>query len=283
MPTSPPVQTEVQTQFQPYAAEVLAGGSEAAARLRLQVTRIAPHFRTALVTGERGVGKETVARELHRLSRSGGYAGPFSTIELSAFAESWEPVDLRGVLFLKGLDRLDPTLQEKLVERLRSIQRQTRVIVSSEFELRAMLAAGRLRQSLASRVGGLEIRVGPLRDRMEDFSSLAASMLSRLNTSASFGTESLRILHAHSWPGNLRELWRVVEQVSSVEGVILPKHLPELAAAETPDESGTRLDRVMQRHVFEVLQRCAGNKLKAAEMLGISRSTLYRMLEAASE
>jgi DNA-binding NtrC family response regulator len=229
------------------------------------------------------VGKETVARELHRLSRSGAYAGPFSAIELSTFAGSWEPVDLRGVLFLKGLDRLDPTLQEKLVDRLRAIQRQTRIIVSSEFELRALLAAGRLRQNLAARVGGLEIRIGPLRDRMEDFSSLAASMLGRLSPSASFGTESLRILHAHSWPGNLGELWNVVEQVSSVEGVILPKHLPELAAAEPPDESGTRLDKVMQRHVFEVLQRCSGNKLKAAEMLGISRSTLYRMLEAASE
>jgi DNA-binding NtrC family response regulator len=220
---------------------------------------------------------------MHRLSRTGEQAGVFSEMEISSFVQNWAPFDTRGVLFLKGLDRLEPTLQEKLVDRLRAVQRQTRIVVSSESELRTLLAAGRLRQSLAARVGGLEIRVSALRDRMDDFSALAAAMLARVNAEARFGNEALRLLHQYHWPGNLRELWTVVQHVSSVEGIIQPHHLPAFAPAEPLDDSGTRLDKVMQRHVLDVLQRCSGNKLKAAEMLGISRSTLYRMLDTASD
>jgi two-component system response regulator HydG len=274
--------TQVENEVQAYAEDVFAGESAAVARLRLQVTRIAPHFRTALVTGELGVGKESVARELHRLSGVSAVA-PFSAMEICSFAEGQEPVDLRGVMLLRGLDGLDPALQERLVERLKTIQRETKIVVSSECDLRSMLATGRMRQSLASRVGGLEIRVTPLRERMEDFDGIAAAMLSRLGGVGCFGADALQAMKKHSWPANLAELWSFVDQVTSVRGVIEPGDLPEMIALAVPDESGARLDKVMQRHVFEVLQRCSGNKLKTAELLGISRSTLYRMLDAAAE
>jgi len=275
------IQTE--NEVQPYADDVFAGDSAAVTRLRLQVTRIAPHFRTALVTGELGAGKETVARELHRLSGGTSADGPFTTLEISAFAEGQDPVDLRGVLLLRGLDRLEPALQERLVDRLKSIQRETKIVVSSECDLRSMLATGRMRQGLASRVGGLEIRVAPLRERMEDFDEVAAAMLSRLDGIGRFGPNALDAMKQHSWPANLAELWSFVDQVTGIPGVIAPADLPEMIARTVPDESGARLDKVMQRHVFEILQRCSGNKLKAAELLGISRSTLYRMLDAAGE
>jgi len=273
--------TQTENNVQPYAADVFAGAGRAVTRLRLQVTRIAPHFRTALVTGERGVGKETVARELHRLSRGVGPAEPFSAMEIAAFAAGLDPIELRGVLFLQDLDRLDPGMQERLVIRLKAIQREMRIVVSSACELRAMLATGRIRQSLASRVGGLEIRVPALRERMEDLPGIAGGMLLRQRGAGCFGADTLRVMEQHTWAGNLAELWRVVGHVAGVEGVIEPGDLPEMVPQAAPDASGTRLDRVMQRHVFEVLQRCSGNKLKAAEMLGISRSTLYRMLDAA--
>jgi len=287
MTTDTPAPIEVQPEecrcVQPYAEEVLGGDGAAVTRLRLQISRIAPHFRTALVTGERGTGKETVAREMHRLSGGAGAAGPFSVMEIGAFAEGRQPVELSGVLFLTGLDRLEPALQERLVERLRAIQREVRIIVASECDLRGMLATGRMRQNLAARVGSLEIRVSSLRDRMEDFEAVAAAMLARRGAAGWFGAEALRAMRGHDWPGNLAELWSLTGHVAAVAGVIAPKDLPELRARDEAGDSGARLDKVMQRHVFEVLQRCSGNKLKAAELLGISRSTLYRMLEAAGD
>jgi DNA-binding NtrC family response regulator len=272
-------QTPEAHDVQPYADEVFAGEGAAVTRLRLQVTRISPHFRTALVTGERGVGKESVAREMHRLS--GLKSGSFRALEIARFADSTEPVELNGLLFLHGLERLEPALQDRLANRLKLIQRETRIIFASECDLRGMLATGRLRQNLSSRVGALEIRVTTLRDRMEDFDLLAKAMLQRSHANGWLGDEALSTLARHTWPGNLAELWTVMEHVSALRGEIAPVDLPELRAAETSDPGGVRLEKVMQRHVFEVLQRCSGNKLRTAELLGISRSTLYRMLEAA--
>jgi len=281
LPIKPPLEIAVEECVdvaQAYAGEVFTGQGAAAALLRLQVSRIAPHFRTALVTGERGVGKETVAREMHRLS--GAAQGPFTSMDVGVFAQDSDRIELCGVLYLHGLERLEPGLQERLAARLRVIQRETRIVFASECDLRAMLATGRLRQNLSSRVGALEIRVGVLRDRMEDFDLLAASLLKRVEGRGWFGQEALDLLKKHEWPGNLAELLRVARQVRRVEGEIRAGDLPELSV-ESEDNEAVKLDHVMQRHVFDVLQRCAGNKLRAAKMLGISRSTLYRMLEAA--
>lgn len=281
MPIQTPVENAVESGTvypQPYAAEVFAGEGPAVSLLRLQVMRIAPHFRTALVTGERGVGKETIAREMHRLS--GASAGPFSRMEVTSFAESHSQVELRGVLFLHGLERLEPSLQDGLALRLKQIQRETRIVFASECDLRAMLATGRLRQNLSTRVGALEIRVSSLRDRMEDFQALATSLLRGVDGIGWLGQAALETMKGHDWPGNLGELLRVMRQVRRVEGEIRAADLPELANDGESDDT-VKLEQVMQRHVFEVLQRCSGNKLRAAKMLGISRSTLYRMLEAA--
>jgi DNA-binding NtrC family response regulator len=92
------------------------------------------------------------------------------------------------------------------------------------------------------------------------------------------------------WPNNFRDLERVVCQAAALaEGTsIEPRHLlalvePGIAgAAAAPLPKVERLHDVIQQHVFDVLARCGGNKLRAAEALGISRSTLYRMLDAAS-
>ena len=282
MTTPSPTAIAADPRGQPYAADVTSGEGQAASRLRLQISRIAPHFRTALVTGEAGSGKETVAREMHRLSGSAAL-GPFQLMDIADFADAHFSIELAGVLYLTGLDRLDPAAQERLVDRLRAFQRELRIIVASDCDLRSMLATGRMRQNLASRIGSLEIRVTSLRDRMEDFDLIVAAMLARVNARGQFTFDAVNTLKLHAWYGNLAELWSVVQHVAEVQGMIEPRDLPELLAPESSADSGARLDKVMQRHVFDVLQRCSGNKLRAAELLGISRSTLYRMLEAAAE
>jgi DNA-binding NtrC family response regulator len=263
-------------------ALVFTGESPFAERLRVQVRRIAPYYRTALILGEQGTGKQDVARELHRLSPVAG--GPFLACNAEEFAAgSVEPIRF-GTIYLEHLGALLPPAQEQLLRRL---QRQdmrpdarpgceTRLIVADEAPLRGMVASGRLRQDLYARIGTIEIRLPRLRDRLEDL----PFMLAGLNVTPA----ALLHLRDHPWPGNLRGLREVLvqAQLAARGRSIEPCHLPIPTAAQSAAQlpSDARLDFVMKRHVTEVLERCAGNKLRAAEMLGISRSTLYRMLDS---
>ena len=258
-----------------FADEVFAGTSAAVRRLRLQVGRIAPHFRVTLLSGERGTGKRTVARELHRLSPVAECR--FAAMPIAEAAEGAGIPEGCATIYLEGLDGLSGELQGQLVKRLGEMDRQVRVVLGSEADLKGMLAAGRMRQDLYETVGMPEIRVAPLRERMEDFEELAGAMVGRCG--ASFGESALGVLRGYGWPGNLAELWQVcVEVAETPGGVVEAGDLPRLGGAKVKD--AVLLDEVIERHVRDVLQRCSGNKLRAAELLGISRSTLYRMLEA---
>lgn len=196
------ISTAKDERFEEFADAVFAG--EGAERLRIQVQRMAPHFRMALVVGEEGA--EAVARELHR--RSPGANGAFVELKAEIFARGLEGGT--GVAFLAGVETLDGGAQERLLGRLIAGRKQRRVVLASRVDLRGMVSAGRFRRDLFELIGMLEI--------------------------------------------------------------VLRKAEPEGAVV--------RLDEVIERHVVGVLERCAGNKLKAAELLGISRSTLYRMLES---
>lgn len=278
-----PPQTE---SAEPFAPEVFIGDGPAVQKLRLQVARIAPHFRTALLIGESGVGKRTIAREMHRLSPVA--SGPFHSRQIDEFASAREDAMGRGTLFLQGIERLQPALQEKAFDKLKSVHRETRVIVASECDLKGMVAAGRMRGDLHGRLGTLEIRVTPLMERTCDLEPLLRAMLGRLGNAGTIGTEILNRMQAYHWPGNLQELWQLAERVAEaaqadgVEAALTAQDLLIPRSKNTGElDREERLEVVMQRHVMDVLQRCAGNKLKTAELLGISRSTLYRMLESA--
>jgi DNA-binding NtrC family response regulator len=166
-----------------------------------------------------------------------------------------------------------------------------RLIASSSRDLRGLVSAGRFRQELYRRIATLEITVPPLRERMEDLPMLAESFVSQF--AQMYGKRVERIaqdamerLMAHRWPGNVLELENILRiGVLLSDGVeLLAEELPEFVVVEGnagADAAGvTRLEDVVERHVLHVLKSCEGNKLRAAETLGISRSTLYRMLES---
>ncbi len=249
-----------------FAAEVFVGHSAAMERLRLQMARFAPHFKTVLLVGEPGVGKQAVARELHRLSPVS--AGPFCAMAIDEFVGGWK--DVGGLVYLHGLGAMRTEKHEELLHRFSALGRETRVVVACEGEPRGMVAVGRLRAEVLERVGMLEMRVAPLRERMEDLETMVEGMLGRLGCT---GRPDLDTMARYGWPGNVAELWRACEGFAR-DGVLRLERGVEAGAGVV------RLEEVIERHVMEVLERCAGNKLKAAEMLGISRSTLYRMLEA---
>jgi len=168
----------------------------------------------------------------------------------------------------------------------------TRILAASSRDLRALSAIGQFRHDLYARLSVVEIFVPPLRQRVEDLAILAGSLLRRLaeQTGESpklLAGSTLVQLQNRLWPDNFRELGRVVAEAAALaEGAIVePRHLLALNeaaranAAAPPTAQMERLDVVIQQHVLEVLVRCGGNKLRAAALLGISRSTLYRMLD----
>lgn len=293
-------------------------GDEAGLRhIRSQVERIGPHFRLALLTGESGSGKKQVARSLHLASP--GADGPFVVADavrlenaLIAGAESQTavspaPSDLDdllessrgGTLFLDEIATLSLAGQAALLSlldrqaRTRGL-RDTRIIASTGRSLRAMAASAAFRQDLLYRISTVEIAVPSLRERKADIPGLTQRFLqtfSQLNGKSVQGLsrDALDRLCRHEWPGNVRELENTIRgAVSKCDGASLElRHLPSL---EKPAPVGfelrptaarsVRLQDVVEEHVLEILRRCDGNKLRAAELLGISRSTLYRMLDS---
>lgn len=281
----------------------LIGTSAAMERLRLQVRRIGPHFRTVLVSGEAGSGKEITARTLHGLSQGADQpfvVCPAATLEGSNPFTALMKAAGRGTLFLDDIGEMPLEAQGHLLRVLRrqewsqeglpSAQRlSVRLIASSSRDLRGLVSAGRFRQELYRRIATLEITVPPLRERMEDLPMLAESFVSQF--AQMYGKRVERIaqdamerLMAHRWLGNVRELENILRNgVLLSDGVeLLAEELPEFVAVEGNADAGgiVRLQDVIERHVLHVLKSCEGNKLRAAETLGISRSTLYRMLES---
>jgi DNA-binding NtrC family response regulator len=274
------------------------GQSEAMRRLRSQVERIAPYYRAALLTGPAGTGKEGIARLLHALSPCAN--GEFVACDASALAEAMLRDEGRtildavaggvvgGTLFLDDLGEVPPTLQGALLRIWTTTGRgRLRVVGGTHRDLRTMGMTGQFRPDLAQRVMGVELAVIPLSRRMEDFPAVLVEVLRRIDMDhgLTLDEDAMTRLLDYGWPGDLAEvdqvLWTAVRVAEGSKRIEL-KHLPEMREQDPEEDVSPKPDKlqdVVQRHVLEVLTRCAGNKMRAAEVLGISRSTLYRMLE----
>jgi DNA-binding NtrC family response regulator len=313
---SPPASLEP-----PFAAETesgIVGCSAAIKRLRQQVRRIGPHFRTVLVSGEAGTGKELVARALHRMSPASN--GPFVVCHATAIEEALAECEggastgddvgcsvkrpVRGTLFLDRISDMPLEMQGRLLRvlmqyeptqsRVNALQRMDlRIIASTEEDLRILVSTGRFSHELHQRLAMVDITLPPLRERMEDLPELARYFLERFaqlygRSVREIAEDAMEHMQKYLWPGNVGELESVLRNgVLRSEGEVLGPHdLPRFAEASQPEQSMTgasksvRLQDVVEQHVLRVLKNCGGNKLRASEMLGISRSTLYRMLDA---
>ena len=281
----------------------IVGDSAEMKRLRLQIRRIGPHFRAVLISGERGAGKELVAHAMHQESVKDD--GPFVAAASGNRIAYLMKVAQCGTLFFKGIDDMPLETQDELLAVLRKNEWAqdglaapqklgTRIIASTKQDLRGLAASGLFRQELWQRIAMVQIALPPLRKRMEDVPLLAAHLLGQFaqkqRENLTITKEAMDLLKSHCWPGNVEELEHVLGDAAlqSQDGVLHAWHInisatpskapQDMAFVESWTEA-TRLQDVVNRHVLRVLNHCAGNKLRAAELLGISRSTLYRMLD----
>ncbi len=285
--------TPVDVESQP--ANQVVGVSAAWRKLLMQAEMAAPHVQVAAIEGEHGTGKQTLARYL--FSRSHLANTTFTRRD----AREWlvsdaDPSTLAGFTYLDRVDLLAPPGQGLLLNVLKAMQDRPPgravVLASAQTSLRLMASQGLLLPDLAFRLTAVRFAIPPLRQRREDISLLAQSLLDRIcaryqHRPVVLGPGALARLLQHNWPGNIRELASVLETglLEANNGVIRPDDLALPSSVEMPMEAqptmradSLALDSVIEHHVQYVLDLNRGNKLRAARQLGISRSTLYRIL-----
>ncbi|HEY6488619.1 MAG: helix-turn-helix domain-containing protein [Terracidiphilus sp.] len=261
-------------------------------KLLLQAEVVGPHLQFASIEGEPGSGKQTLARFLH--NRSMLARSSFQRCD----AREWlvTEADPAGFIYLDRVDLLASPGQGILLGVLKALQDRPPgraiLVASSQVPLRQMAGQGLLMPDLAFRLTAVRFGIPPLRQRREDIAPLAQELLTRFcaryqQRPVTLGPGAMAQLLQHNWPGNVRELASVLEAalleaahgVIQAEDLLLPRG-PQapLAPKALPPNANLSLDEVIRDHVQYVLDMHHGNKLRAARQLGISRSTLYRIL-----
>jgi transcriptional regulator with GAF, ATPase, and Fis domain len=283
---------------------------EAVVRSAMQV---AASDTTVLLVGETGTGKEVVAQLIH--GRSTRKNGPFVAVNCAALPDSLLESELfgyergaftgayhhksghielasKGVLFLDELSEMSMAAQAKVLRVLetkefqplgsgRSRRAEVRIIAATNKNLQHEITNGRFRADLYYRLGVFEISLPPLRSRREDILPLAYKFVAEKGQASSIKTtgispEAEDAMMAYSWPGNVRELRNVIERASILcdGGVIELEHLKFGTATETP--ATVNEISIIEREMIErALRESAGNKARAARMLGFTRTQLY--------
>jgi two-component system, NtrC family, response regulator HydG len=238
-----------------------------------------------------------VAANLAESELLGHERGAF-TGALAAHEGAFERAD-GGTLFLDEIGELPLDLQTRLLRVLgnRSVRRvggtvdksvDVRIVAATNRDLQAEVAAGRFRQDLYFRLAAAVIQVPALRDRPEDMPMLVGRLLEDLgHREIDVTPAALALLCSRSWPGNVRELKNTLAcAVAFLDGQTLePRHLALPSAAESKpvlDQlslGGLRLDAIERIAIQQTLRQTGGNKVRAAQVLGIAPSTLYEKLK----
>jgi len=204
-----------------------------------------------------------------------------------------------GSLFLDEIGELPLALQAKLLRAIengeflplggsRPVRVDVRIIAATNRDLEKLAAAGEFRQDLFYRLNVFPIRISPLRERKEDILPIAEAFLAGRSASADISSEVAEMLETYSWPGNVRELRNVLERaiILSGGGAIEPAHV--LIPGDGKEAGGDSLSSLIGRKSLEeiesslirlALEKAGGNKSRAAELLGITRRTLYSRMD----
>ncbi|MBN9426431.1 MAG: PEP-CTERM-box response regulator transcription factor [Burkholderiales bacterium] len=287
-------------------------------KLCRQVDRLAPTSATVLLLGESGTGKEVLARALHQLSprRDKRFVAincaaiPEALLESELFGhekgaftgavkQTQGKIEVAdgGTLFLDEIGDLPQSLQAKLLRFLqeRVIERiggrteitvDVRVVCATHRNLRELIAQGSFREDLFYRLSEMVITIPPLRERAGDAALLAHAFVQRFakqnnRDRLTLREDALNAIERHPWPGNVRELENCIKRaVIMADGsAITAEDLGLDVSEETPDFNLRQVrEEAEKQAVLKVMARVDGNIARAADLLGISRPTLYDLL-----
>jgi DNA-binding NtrC family response regulator len=293
-----------------------------------QIARVSPTVVNVLLVGESGTGKEVVAATVHELSRR--RTQPFLAVNCGAISPQLIESELfghekgsftgamrqhrgfferahGGTLFLDEITEMPLDLQVKLLRVLETgafmrvgsdepFETDVRIIAATNREPMDAVRRGQLREDLYYRLDVFQVRLPPLRERLDDIDLLAPHFLAGLNASEGterrFSASVVERLKQYSWPGNVRELRNVVQRAAIMsDGALIDQvRLPEdpNAAVVAPQRTadgpglwvpvGSSIADVERKLIMATLESCGGVRERTAEILGISLKTLYNRL-----
>lgn len=296
------------------SSEILGRSGAIKEVLRL-IERAGPTDKAILIQGESGTGKELVARALHRASLRADK--PLVVINCAALPETLLESELfghekgsftgavsakqglfeladGGTLMIDEIGEMPGSLQAKLLRvledgsfrRVGSIKESrvdVRLLAATNRNLNEEVKAGRFREDLYYRINVMSLELPPLRRRAGDVPLLVEKFL---GPQWHVEPAAMQAMEAYSWPGNIRQLINVIERakILAEDSLIRLQDLP--ADVQSPpnqnhlfDGESDKLDDIERSHVADVLEREKGNKARTARTLGISRRSLYRLLE----
>ncbi|HVB34936.1 MAG TPA: sigma 54-interacting transcriptional regulator [Patescibacteria group bacterium] len=293
------------------SANLMPSRSPAMRELQCAITDIARADLPVLLIGEKGTGKEAIARQIH--THHGGADAPFVTIQCSEqtppffrelLAKTTRPEgETPGqltTLFLDEVCDLTPACQDAVVEAIADGDGKaqphrvgTHLISATSRSLEEEIGKARFREDLFYRLNGICLRIPPLRHRKEDIPALLEFFLKLHgetpgNPPAALRAESMQVLLQHSWPGNVRELEEFAKKIlisgesTALSGLKASSGTP---ATEKPSvalslkEAARNASRQVERElILKTLGRTRWNRKRAAQELGISyKALLYKL------
>lgn len=300
----------------------LIGDSPSMQQVRVMIEKLARSQAPIYISGESGSGKELAARLIH--SRSARAAGAFVPVNCGAIPENLMESEFfgyrkgaftgadseregffqaasGGTLFLDEVADLPLAMQVKLLraiqeKRVRKVGSVTedpvdvRIICATHRNLRDLVDKGAFRQDLYYRLNVIELRMPPLRERMEDIVPLVEAILRRVfgENTPKLSSGALKALEFYSFPGNVRELENILERATAlcsgdtIEVDDLHLGPEDVPGGEAPGRGSETLDdylnRLERQAILEALQKAEGNRTAAARLLGVTfRSMRYRL------
>jgi DNA-binding NtrC family response regulator len=301
-----------------YQLDQLVGRDPRMIEIYKLVGQLAANRASVLIRGETGTGKELIARAIHFNSPDAAEpfvpvnctALPTTLLESELFghvrgAFTGAVADRRGrfalagqgTIFLDEIGDTSPEFQAKLLRVLEdhsfyplgsdiAERSRARVIAATHRDLEELIGKGAFREDLYYRLRVVEITVPPLRERPGDLPELARHLVGRTAEELHrplpvLSEDTIRTLLAHDWPGNVRELENTLTRavVVATGGVLRPEHLTLRPGRLEADAELVSLTELERRHVARVLAATEGHKSRAADILGVSRPRLNRLME----
>ena len=302
-----------------YDKSGMVGECELIQNLCQVIKRVAPMPSTVLIEGESGTGKELAARAIHEWSGRPGSFVPVNCGAISAelleselfghvkgaftgahqAREGLFTYANEGTLFLDEIGEMPLSMQAHLLRVLeertvrpvgsnREVPVAVRIIAATNRDLSEQVRAGNFREDLYYRLNVLSICMPSLRERLDDIPMLAKHFSRTLGSELGvepleLSTADLVCLRNYDWPGNVRELKNVIERcllLNSTPSQCLTRPAGSTGEPIPADGEGVLLEAVEKRHILRVLEGEDGNKSAAARLLGISRKTLERKVQA---